>query len=209
VRGFVGKGTGAPLLNEWNAECGADDPVLVVPWSSPDGALHWVDLRDDPYALDDIAEANDHPALLAALRALNGPRSPVFTAKCDVWPMDSDELEAARAELMVEDAIANAGMVSYLDLVWRERTVFGSRARMEQMLYRLDRMAVELPYSLAMMECVLRPAVVELEGAVGEGFAVSLYVKAVGVDEAEADQRWDEAMRAITALLRAKELSGR
>ncbi|SEB76842.1 hypothetical protein SAMN05443244_1787 [Terriglobus roseus] len=203
------EGTSTGMLSEWSAECGADDPVLVVPWSSPDGELEWVDLREDPYALDDIHEANDHPALMAALRALNGPRSPVFTAKCDVWTMDSDELEAARMELMVEDAVATAGMVSYIDMVWRERTIFASRPRMEQMLYRLDRMAVELSYSLAQVEYILRPAVVELEGAVGEGFAVTLYVKAVGVDEAEAAERWDEALRAVTALLRAKELLGR
>jgi hypothetical protein len=197
------------MLSEWSAECGAEDPVLVVPWSSPDGELHWVDLREDPYALDDIHEADDHPALLAALRALNGPRSPVFTAKCDVWPMDAEELEAARMELMVEDAVATAGLVCYIDMVWRERTVFASRHRMEQMLYRLDRMAVELTYSLAQVEYILRPAVVELEGSVGEGFAVTLYVKAVGVDEDEAALRWDEALRAVTALLRAKELLGR
>jgi hypothetical protein len=199
---------GAALLSEWNAECGSDDPVLVVPWSSPDGALHWVDLRDDPDALDHVTEADDYPALLAALRTMNGNRSPVFTAKCDVWPMDAEEVEATRYELMLDEDVATAGIASYIDALWRERSIFTSRHRMEQMLYRLDRLAAELPHSLALLECTLRPAVADLDGSVAEGFAITLYVKAVGVDQPEAEQRWDAALRAVALLFRSKELSG-
>lgn len=196
------------MLSEWSAECGADDPVLVVPWSSPDGALQWVDLRDDPDALDNIHEADEHPALLAALRALNGSRSPIFTAKCDVWTMDEDELASTRYDLMLEDEVATKGIASYIDVLWRERPVLASRHRMEQMLYRIDRMAADLPHSLAKMECTLRPAVTDLDGTVVEGFAVTVYVKAVGVDATEAEERWDAALRAVSTLLRSRELSG-
>jgi hypothetical protein len=196
------------MLSEWMAECGTDDPVLVVPWSSPDGVLHWIDLRDDPDALDAVSEADEYPALLAALRTLNGTRAPVFTAKCDAWQMDEDELESLRYDLMLDPEVSAAGMMSYIDLVWKERAIFASRHRLEQMLYRLDRLATELPHALAKLECVLRPAVVDLDGSVAEGFAVTLYVKATGVDEAEAALRWDQALRAVAALLRGKEFAG-
>jgi hypothetical protein len=196
------------MLSEWSAECGADDPVLVVPWSSPDGALHWVDLRDNPDALDTIAEADEYPALLASLRALNGTRSPVFTAKCDAWQMDSDELEGLRADLMLDPEVAEAGFVSYIDLLWRDRGTFISRPRMEGLLYRIDRMAADMPHSLAKLECVLRPAVADLDGAVAEGFAITVYVKAAGVDETEAAERWDAALRDISTLMRSRELTG-
>ncbi len=196
------------MLSEWNAACGVDDPVLVIPWSSPDDALQWVDLRDNPDALDDIPEADEYPALLAALRGLNGNRSPVFTAKCDVWTMDADEMEATRYNLMLDEDVASEGMACYMDVLWRERSIFTSRHRMEQMLYRIDRLTTELPFSMASLECTLRPAVVDLDGSVGEGFAVTLYVKAVGVDAHEADERWDAALRAIALLFRSKELSG-
>lgn len=195
------------MMSEWSAECGVDDPVLVIPWSSADGSLHWVDLRENPDALDDIAEADEYPALLAALRTLNGPRSPVFTAKCDAWAMEEDELEAARADLMLDAEVAGAGMTCYIDLLWRERAVFTSRHRVEGMLYRLERLAAERPHALAKMECVMRPAVVDLDGAVAEGFAVTLYVKAVGVDEAEASERWDAAVRDVASLVRSRELA--
>lgn len=195
------------MLSEWSAECDVDDPVVVVPWASPDGALRWVDLRDDPDALDNIAEADDYPALLAALRALNGPRSPVFTSKCDAWSMDADELANSRMDLMLEDEVAAAGFTSYIDLLPRDRAVLVSRPRVEGLLYRLERALREQPFSLAKVENVLRPAVAELGGTVAEGYAVTLYVKGVGVDEHEAQQRWGEALRAVTALLRSREFT--
>lgn len=196
------------MLSEWTAECGPDDPVLVVPWSAASGALHWVDLRDNPDGLDAIAEADEYPALLASLRALNGTRSPVFTAKCDAWAMDPEELEALRSDLMLEPEVARAGFVSYIDLLWKERAVFTSRHRMEGMLYRIDRMAADLPHSLAKLECVLRPALTDLDGAVAEGFAVTMYVKATGVDDTEAAERWDAALRDVSTLMRVRELAG-
>ncbi len=193
------------MLMEWSTACGVDDPVLVVPWSSPDGSLRWVDLRSDPDALDEIAEADEHPPLLAALRALNAPRSPVFTTKCDAWGMDAEELEAVRDDLLVDPDVATAGMTCYIDLLWRERPVFVSRHRTAQVLYRMERLANDLPHSLAKVEAVLRPAVLDLE-TVSEGFALTLYVKGVGVDVEEAEQRWGEALRDTVALFRSREL---
>ncbi len=196
------------MLSEWSAECGADDPVVVVPWASPDGALRWVDLRDDPDALDSIPEADEFPALLAALRALNAARSPVFTSKCDAWTMDADELAAVRMDLLLDDEIATAGFTSYIDFLPRERAVLVSRPRMEAVLYRLERALREQPFSLALVESVLRPAVVELDGTVAEGYAVTLYVKGVGVDSDEAQLRWGDALRATTTLLRSRDVTG-
>ncbi|MGI4854032.1 MAG: hypothetical protein ACRYF4_08330 [Janthinobacterium lividum] len=193
------------MLSEWSAECGEDDPVLVVPWASPDGELQWVDLRDNDDALDRIAEADEYPALLASLRALNAARSPVFTAKCDAWTMDADELEATRMDLMLDEEVAAAGFTSYIDLLWRDRSVFTSRHVLEGVLYRMDRALKDEPYSLAKVECVLRPALTDLDGTVAEGFAVTLYVKGVGVDETEALQRWSEALRAMATLVRSRE----
>ena len=190
------------MLAEWSAECGADDPVLVVPWSAPEAGMEWVDLRENPDALDLIPEADAHPAMLEALRVLNGARSPVFTAKCDVWTMDEDDLDAVRAGLLLEEDVAAAGIASYIDLLWRDRAVFLSRHQMEGMMHRLERVAAPLPHSLAALECVLRPAVLDLGGAVREGFAVTLYVKGCGVDTAEAEERWSRALRDVCAQLR-------
>lgn len=193
------------MLASWSVECGADDPVLVVPWSDA-GGLHFVDLRENPYDLDQIAEAEHHPALMQALRALNATRSPVFTAKCDAWTMDADEVESIQIELGVSAAEGPAGFTSYIDLIWRERSLFVSFHQQEQRLLRLGRLldAVDEPY--AAVEAVLRPALVDLTGP-QEGFSVTLYVKAVGTDAAHAYEHWTRALEAVVPVLRSKELS--
>ncbi len=57
------------------------------------------------------------------------------------------------------------------------------------MLHRLVRHAVPLEFPYAMLDCVLRTAMVDLAGP-QEGFAVSLYVKALGHDERSAEENW-------------------
>jgi hypothetical protein len=192
---------------EWSAECGVDDPVLVVPWSTDadaDVQLQFVDLRENPYDLDQIQEAEGHPALLQALRALNAGRSPVFTAKCDAWMLSAEELEHLSLSLGVETAEAHEGFASYIDLVWRERSFFVSRHRHEQLLDGLVRSAEPLDLTHAALECVVRPALVDLTGP-QEGFAVTLYVKALGMDVATAYANWSEALATAVALIRTND----
>jgi hypothetical protein len=201
------------MLVEWSAECSADDPVLVVPWSDtadPTGNRRFIDLREDPYELDHLEEAALYPALMHALRALNASRSPVFTAKCDAWPLtletNQDELEHLRLNLdhIAEDA--PAGFTSYIDILWRERSLFASFHQLEQLLHRLARQSAPLDQPHAMIECILRPALLDLTGP-QEGFAVSLYVKALGHDQNAAEENWASALEAIVAVLRSRALA--
>lgn len=194
---------------EWSAECSAEDPVLVVPWQDPSGKSAFVDLRANPYDFDSIHEAEQHPPLMQALRALNATRSPVFTAKCDAWPLNSEELSQLRLSLDADPASAPAGtsfgFASYIDLVWRRPTTFTSFPQHERMLRRLIRLAAPLSHPAAALDCVLRPAVVDLNGA-REGYAVSLYIKALGPDPHSAEVEWAAALDSIVALLRSKDL---
>src|ERR1017187_6019633 len=107
------------MLAEWSAECSAEDPVLVVPWKDPDGKTAFVDLRANPYDFDAIPEAEHHPPLMQALRALNAARSPVFTAKCDAWALEGDELKHLQLNLDVDMSDPHAslsfGFASYID----------------------------------------------------------------------------------------------
>jgi hypothetical protein len=197
------------MLSEWSAECSADDPVLVVPWSDPTdstGNRRFIDLRENPYDLDHLPEAEQFPPLMHALRALNAARSPVFTAKCDAWPLHAEDLRALQVELDVSPDEAPAGFGSYIDLLWRERSLFASFHLQEQMLHRLTRHAAPLEHPYAMLDCILRPAVIDLTGP-QEGFAVSLYVKALGHDERAAATNWSSSLDAVVALLRSKDLA--
>ena len=197
------------MLAEWSVECSADDPVLVVPWSDPSdstGNRRFIDLRENPYDLDHLPEAEHHPPLMHALRALNATRSAVFTAKCDAWPLDAEELDALRVDLNVSADEAPAGFGSYIDILWRERSLFASFHLQEQMLHRLTRHAAPLEHPYAMLDCILRPAMVDLTGP-QEGFAVSLYIKALGHDAKAASENWASALDAAVALLRSKDLA--
>ena len=197
------------MLSEWSVECSADDPVLVVPWSDPSdstGNRRFIDLRENPYDLDHLPEAEQYPPLMHALRALNAARSPVFTAKCDAWPLDGEELDALRVNLDVSADEGTAGFGSYIDILWRERSLFASFHLQEQMLHRLTRHATPLEHAYAMLDCILRPAMVDLAGP-QEGFAMSLYVKAVGHDAQSAEANWASALDAVVALLRSKDLA--
>lgn len=197
------------MLSEWSVECSADDPVLVVPWSDPSdpsGNRRFIDLRENPYDLDHLPEAEQHPSLLHALRALNAPRSPVFTAKCDAWAMEADELQHLRLELDVTADDAPCGFCGYIDILWRERAIFASFHQQQQMLHRIDRHAASLHQPYALLDCIIRPALVDLTGP-QEGFAVSLYIKAVAHDAQAAEDNWAAALEAVVGLLRSKELA--
>jgi hypothetical protein len=195
------------MLSEWSVECSADDPVLVVPWSDPSdstGNRRFIDLRENPYDLDHLPEAEHYPPLMHALRALNAARSPVFTAKCDAWPLDAEELNGLRVNLDVLAEEATAGFGSYIDILWRERSIFASFHLQEQMLHRLTRHAAPLEHPYALLDCIIRPAMVDLTGP-QEGFAVSLYVKAAGHDAPSAEENWASALDAVVAVLRSKD----
>jgi hypothetical protein len=194
------------MLAEWSVECSAEDPILVVPWKDPDGKAAFVDLRANPYDFDAIPEAEQHPPLMQALRALNAARSPVFTAKCDAWPLRDEEVEHLRLDLDFVPVEAPAGFGSYIDLVWRERSVFTSFPQNEQMLRRLVRLAAPLDYPAAGLDCVLRPALIDLGGP-QEGYAISLYAKALGADDEAALKAWGAALDAVVALVRSKEFA--
>jgi hypothetical protein len=197
---------------EWSAECTPDDPLLVVPWSSPSdpqdptSGPRFIDLRENPYDLDHLPEAEHYPPLMNALRALNAIRSPVFTAKCDAWPLDQEELESLHLNLDLTPEEAPAGFASYIDLLWRDRTVFASFHVQEQMLHRLTLRATPLDHPSVMLDCVLRPAIVDLTGP-QEGFAVSLYIKAAGHDPETAETNWAAALNDVVTLLRNREFA--
>jgi hypothetical protein len=199
------------MLSEWTAECTADAPTLVVPWSDPDSSARYVDLRAEPYDIAEIPEAELYPALGRTLRSLNATRSPFLTAKCDVWLLSADdnveELEMLRLELDLDAEESMAGIASYIDILWRDRTLFASAHQQREMLDRLTRRAERLEHRAAALACVLRPAMFDFEDTTVEGFAVTLYVRALGHDTASATAHWDAALEDITKLLRGRDLA--
>ena len=193
--------------------------MLVVPWADPAVGTRFVDLRSEPYDLAEISEAEQHPALARALRSLNATRSPLLSAKCDVWVLSAEirpeDLLALRLELDQEPELAAVGFGSYIDLLWRDRAVFASAHLQQERLDRLVRRVERLPHDTAALACVLRPALLDFAGpessgpgrsAPLEGFAFTLYVTAVGPDRVAASSAWESALTDVVEVLRSREL---
>lgn len=194
------------MVTDWSALCSPEDPVLVVPWTDPVTNVSFVDLRSNPYDFDGIPEAVQYPPMLQALRALNATRSPVFTAKSDVWPLAPEELALLRVELDIDPDQSRAGIGSYIDLMFRDRTVFTSAAHQQQWIARLLRPASALDYPVAVLDCTLRPALLDLR-IPQEGYAISMYLKTVGSDRENAEVVWAAALGDIVKLVRSRELA--
>ncbi len=193
------------MIADCSIECGANDPALVVPWQAEGAAHAFIDLRTHSDA--HVPEAEEHPPLLQALRSLNAPRSPVFTVKCDTWHMTPEEIAPLQLELDFTEEDAAAGFASYIDLIWRDRAIFASMHRQQQLLQRIIRYAASLEAPNASLELTLRPALIDLTAA-QEGFATTLYVKAIAATSNEAWQRWATALGAVVALLRNTQVTG-
>lgn len=208
------------MLSEWTAECSHDAPTLVVPWTEhphdPASGAHFIDLRANPYDIAEIPEAEHYPALGRALRSLNATRSPLLTAKCDAWWLSRSpesassadqiaQLDGLQLELEIAPEETAHGFASYIDLLWRERSVFASAHQQQDRLDRIVRRAQRLPHPEAALQCVLRPAVLDLSGPL-EGFSVTLYLTAVAAEPEIARRRWELALDDVVALLRSKEL---
>ena len=201
---------------EWTAECGADAPMLVVPWSESQSdpqpgaqnGARFFNLREEPYSISEIPEAERYPDLARALRALNANRSPFLTAKCDAWPLSSqesrEELEAICKELMLFEEESAFAFTSYIDLVWRERAIFISAHQQQDRLDRVVRRAAKLPHAESMLQCVLRPAMIDLAAPL-EGFAATFYVTSLGADPETASKRWSSALEDVVDMLRSRE----
>ena len=197
------------MLAEWNAECAQDAATLMVPWTDEAGGSRFVDLRANPYDIAEISEVEHNAALGRALRSLNASRSPVLTAKCDAWPLTeeayAEQMNTLRMELMLPQEDIACGYSSYIDLMWRESAVFVSRHKQQERLDRIVRRAKLLDHPECALECVLRPAFIDLDGPL-EGFAVSVYVTSLGRDKATAFRRWEYAIEDVVTLLRSKEM---
>jgi len=95
---------------DWEVEIGPDAPVIDACWSG------FVDLRSAPELAQTLPEVRDLPGLAKALARLNGARSPVWTAKCDIWPViDSSQFDPY--ELDAEPGSATCAWAYYIDLL--------------------------------------------------------------------------------------------
>jgi hypothetical protein len=186
------------MLSDWSVECGADDPVVVLPWQSEDGSLRYFDLRRAPEAIEQISEARQFPTLASTLRRWNHPDAPIFTAKCDVWSYPADLFDAGD---LPGYAFAQG---SYIDLIPSNPEMFRSFAACENQLRIWTAIAQAIPLQECRCEWTLRsalifPSLVVGQGVSGQtGFATTLYAWGYGSSPQAAASAWSQAITALS-----------
>ena len=175
---------------EFSVELGADDPTLAVPWQSPDGAVHYVSLRDNPEEVDKLTEVREFPEIGEFLRSLNSRSSKYGTAKCDVWfdtLMDVDD----------EPYQATVKCVSYVDLFFAGESKLADFAAHERAARAVVQRLRVAPGLRARAEFVVRHAYFSND----QGFYWTVYVFGYGEDAIRARAAWAEALSAVQQAL--------
>lgn len=201
------------MQTDWSVACGEDDPVVVVPWhdmtrdgndgtsdagNGPTTSLQYIDIRKNPTAIDQISEATQYPVLAAALTRWNQPDAFLFTSRCDVWNITSEDFGA-------EDLPGfTYAQVSYVDLISNDSALFSSFSACEQQLRVWTAEALRIVAPAGRCEWTLRPAQISTgiytvaEGLAWEfGFATTLYVWGYGVSSEAAAIAWSSALEAL------------
>jgi hypothetical protein len=96
---------------DWEVEIGPGAPLIDARWPG------FVDLRKIPELARQLPEVSSLRGLDDALVRLNGGNSPVWTSKCDVWPLDTAEFDPDEMDAIPESAAYGWGC--YIDLLPR------------------------------------------------------------------------------------------
>lgn len=177
---------------DWDVEAGASAPVIDPHWPG------FVDLRAAPEQASELSEAAELPALARALVALNAPDSPVLTAKCDVWPVDSfdpDELDAP-----CEGSLQAIGC--YIDLLPRSERQWKALDEVVDWCKRLCARMRAVPLRSCRVDMVVRSASLAAERL---DWGVTSYLTAVGPNHAAAAQVMDRALAVLADSICARE----
>lgn len=176
---------------DFSVELGADDPTLQVPWSSPDPAVQYYDLRAHPELLARIPETADNEPLAKFLAAVNSSHSLVQSAKSDTW---------STREMDVEDEIfgATCKYESYIDLAPLADGLRYSFAEIEDLARKVARLLRRAPEIPAAADFVIRRCYYGAAPAsIREGFYFTFYLSGYGKDEQQAREQWSIALHLV------------
>jgi hypothetical protein len=175
---------------DFSIELGREDPVLDFPWTDPSGKLAYFDLKRHPELLPKLEEAQKFPELAEFLRSMNSERSPLETAKCDVWTTN---------ELNADEDIFNASykLSSYVDLVCSNQEQRRSFDFHKGFAGRLTDLLRRAPEMRASTEISVRRCFFGESEETREGFYFTLYVSGFGEDELCAQKNWAIGLKLV------------
>ena len=177
---------------DFSVECGADDGCLEIPWASENGALRYVDLKENPEQIEELDEVQRFPELGKFLRSVNSNVSAFQSAKCDA---------GFTREMTLEDEVfGTAGKFgSYVDLLFPSPVLRSSFERQEATARRLTELLRRAPEMPAVVEFLVRRCY--FPGETRDGFYFTCYVFGYSDDEHDARKLWGIALRLVGSVL--------
>jgi hypothetical protein len=187
---------GSEMEADWEFEVDGEAPVIDAAW---DG---FVDLRLQPECANELAETAGFPALAGALTRLNSDGSPVWTSKCDMWPV-IDRAEWDADELDAPPDIATHAAGCYIDLLARDEQQWLLPAVAAETCTRFCERMHSIPMGCCRADLVIRRAVVAAEknGAVEMEFGITAYLTGCGASDAEAAVALEGALHAFAGAI--------
>jgi hypothetical protein len=172
---------------DWEFEVGSGAPVIEARWPG------FIDLRLHPGRAHELSETAGLPALADALQSLNSNPSPVWTSKCDVWPVlrpehfDADEMAAPTGRAL-------HAMACYLDMLPRKEGSWDLPAQAEAACRKWCAAFHAVPLSCCRVDLVIRRAFVSEDR---ESLGITAYLTACGAKPVEARGSLEGALRAL------------
>lgn len=185
---------------DWEVELDADAPVIDAHWE------HFVDLRLSPWRAQDLSEAEILPILGEILARLNGTHSPVWTAKCDVWSIDTSDPEVFDSdEFDAPVESAAHGLACYIDLLPLDEHLWHDSDSGVDWCRAVCKLLGAAPLCCCRTDLIVRRAYLAREDRFG--FGVTAYVSACGRDEIQAAAVLGSALAAFVDSLLASRVS--
>jgi hypothetical protein len=184
---------------DWEFEVGGEAPAIEAAWPG------FVDLRRNPERAWELPEAAELPVLAETLAMLNADGSPVWTSKCDLWPVvdlaefDADELDAS-------PGCAAHVLGCYIDLLprggqprngWQWETPEMAAAACKEICGLLH----AVPLRCCRVDLVIRRALLAPDAMT---LGITAYLTACGPSPAEAKQTLEAALAAFARVLRGR-----
>jgi hypothetical protein len=184
------------LQADWEFEVGGDAPVIDALWPG------FVDLRVSPERASDLPEAGQLPGLAAALARLNSKASPVWTSKCDFWPvLEREEFDAD--ELDAPSGCSTFAVCCYIDILPRRDHAWPLPQPAEAACRLFCGRLGSVPLRCCRVDFIVRRAVMALNcvdwGPMDLG--MTAYITACGPTSAEAARTLEQALIAFADAL--------
>jgi hypothetical protein len=162
---------------DWEVEIGPGAPVIDVHWSG------FVDLRQTPEFARQLPEVAWLRGLDDALVCLNGAQSPVWTAKCDVWPLNTGEFDTDEMEASFESAAFGQGC--YIDLLPRNDQQWSVPATAISWCKDICGLLRAIPLSCCRVDLIIRSAALSPDQM---NIGITVYLTSCGPSAEDANQ---------------------